>query len=90
MTCRHEVLAISEGIDVDTHVVKWDLALCLLFAWIFVFFCVIGGVKSVGKVITDNRLFCCRPTQTLMSGVSPFVKRCATHQAVRHHATEIL
>ena len=34
----------------DTHAIKWDLALCLLFAWIFVFFCTIGGVKSVGKV----------------------------------------
>lgn len=55
---RHEVLDISEGIDVDTHAMKWDLVLCLLFAWIFVFFCTIGGVKSVGKV-TDCVLLCC-------------------------------
>lgn len=54
--CRREVLALSEGIDVDTHIIKWDLALCLLFAWIFVFFCVIGGVKSVGKVTTSCRV----------------------------------
>jgi len=57
---RHEVLAMSQGIDVDTHNIKWDLVLCLLFAWIFVFFCVIGGVKSVGKVgPNDCRLLCC-------------------------------
>jgi len=57
--CRHEVLALSEGIDVDSHALKWDLVLCLLFAWIFVFFCTIGGVKSVGKVTTPRAFASC-------------------------------
>ena len=69
MMYRHEVLAISEGIDVDTHALKWDLVLCLLFAWIFVFFCTIGGVKSVGKVMTFRFVapwhFIMRPTHTM-------------------------
>ena len=34
----------------DSHDIKWDLALCLLLAWIIIFFCTVGGVKSVGKV----------------------------------------
>ena len=41
---------MSSGIDVDSHIIKWDLVLCLLLAWIFIFFCTIGGVKSSGKV----------------------------------------
>jgi len=50
LTCRYEVLGMSSGIDVDSHIIKWDLVLCLLLAWIFIFFCTIGGVKSSGKV----------------------------------------
>jgi len=42
---------MSPGIDVDSYTVKWDLVLCLLLAWIFIFFCTIGGVKSSGKVM---------------------------------------
>ena len=41
---------MSSGIDVDTHIIKWDLALCLLLGWIFIFFCTIKGVRSSGKV----------------------------------------
>jgi len=48
--CRMEVLGMSSGIDADTHLIKWDLALCLLLAWIFIFFCTAKGIKSSGKV----------------------------------------
>ena len=29
---------------------KWDLVLCLMFAWIICFLCLIKGIKSTGKV----------------------------------------
>ena len=29
---------------------NWDLALCLLLAWIICYLCVFKGVKSTGKV----------------------------------------
>jgi hypothetical protein len=46
---RNKVLAISEGID-QMGTVKWDLALCLLFAWIIVYACICKGIRSSGKV----------------------------------------
>ena len=48
--CRRKVLQISTGID-QMGSVKWDLTLCLLLAWIVVYFCIWKGVKSSGKVI---------------------------------------
>ena len=47
--CRRKVLLISSGMG-EVGTVKWDLALCLLLAWIVVYFCIWKGVKSSGKV----------------------------------------
>ncbi|ESO93868.1 hypothetical protein LOTGIDRAFT_209410 [Lottia gigantea] len=47
---EYKTLAISDGID-DVGVIKWDLALCLLFAWIVVYACICKGIKSSGKVM---------------------------------------
>ncbi|XP_067945396.1 sodium- and chloride-dependent taurine transporter-like [Watersipora subatra] len=47
---QRRVLAISSGID-EPGIIKWDLALCLLVAWIVVFACIFKGVKSSGKVM---------------------------------------
>ena len=47
---RHKVLRLSDSI-VDIGTPKWDLSLCLLLAWIVVFFCIWKGVRSSGKVI---------------------------------------
>ena len=43
------VLDISEGIH-DLGPVRWQLALCLLAAWVLVCLCLIKGIKSQGKV----------------------------------------
>lgn len=47
---ENKVLAISDGID-DMGPVKWDLVLCLLFAWIVVYLCICKGIRSSGKVM---------------------------------------
>jgi hypothetical protein len=46
---RNKALGISSGID-DMGEVKWDMCLCLLFAWIVVYLCICKGIKSSGKV----------------------------------------
>lgn len=47
---ENKVLAISDGID-QMGPVKWDLVLCLLFAWIVVYACICKGIRSSGKVM---------------------------------------
>jgi solute carrier family 6 GABA transporter-like protein 6/8/11/12/13 len=47
---RRKVLSLSSGVD-HPGAIKWDLALCLLLAWIIVYFCIWKGIKSSGKVI---------------------------------------
>lgn len=46
---RRRVLRISSGID-EIGELHWDMALCLLLAWILCYFCIWKGVKSTGKV----------------------------------------
>ncbi|KAG1942748.1 solute carrier family 6 member 22, tandem duplicate 2 [Pimephales promelas] len=47
---ERRILGLSEGIEQIGNV-RWDLALCLLLAWIICYFCVWKGVKSTGKVV---------------------------------------
>ena len=49
----NEVLKLSSGID-EMGEVRWPLALCLLFCWIFTFVTLVRGVKSIGKVNTQD------------------------------------
>ena len=44
------MLQLSSGVD-HPGTIKWDLALCLLLAWIVVYFCIWKGIKSSGKVM---------------------------------------
>ncbi|CAH1778228.1 unnamed protein product [Owenia fusiformis] len=47
---ERKVLQISGGID-EPGTIRWDLALCLLLAWIVIYFCIWKGIKSSGKVM---------------------------------------
>ncbi|XP_059150816.1 sodium- and chloride-dependent taurine transporter-like isoform X2 [Physella acuta] len=47
---ENKVLAITDGID-DVGILKWDLTLCLLLAWVVVYLCICKGIKSSGKVM---------------------------------------
>uniref|UniRef100_A0A8C4RJI4 Transporter n=1 Tax=Erpetoichthys calabaricus TaxID=27687 RepID=A0A8C4RJI4_ERPCA len=51
-----QVLKISGGID-ELGSVNWEMALCLLLAWIICYFCVWKGVKSTGKVVYFTATF---------------------------------
>ncbi|KAK2101382.1 hypothetical protein P7K49_019048 [Saguinus oedipus] len=45
---RRRVLGITSGIH-DLGALRWELALCLLLAWVICYFCIWKGVKSTGK-----------------------------------------
>ncbi|XP_033742250.1 sodium- and chloride-dependent taurine transporter-like [Pecten maximus] len=47
---ERKVLQLSDGVDHPGNI-KWDLALCLLLAWIIIYFCIWKGIKSSGKVM---------------------------------------
>ncbi|XP_039403185.1 sodium- and chloride-dependent betaine transporter-like isoform X3 [Mauremys reevesii] len=50
------VLGLSDGIH-NLGTVRWELALCLLFAWVICYFCIWKGVKSTGKVVYFTATF---------------------------------
>ncbi|KAM9361886.1 sodium- and chloride-dependent GABA transporter 2-like [Symphorus nematophorus] len=53
---ERRVLGISQGIE-EIGSLKWELALCLLLAWILCYFCVWKGVRSTGKVVYFTATF---------------------------------
>ncbi|XP_030634287.1 sodium- and chloride-dependent GABA transporter 2-like [Chanos chanos] len=53
---ERRILGLSGGIE-ELGNVRWDLALCLLLAWIICYFCVWKGVKSTGKVVYFTATF---------------------------------
>uniref|UniRef100_UPI00358DEC40 sodium- and chloride-dependent GABA transporter 3-like isoform X2 n=1 Tax=Myxine glutinosa TaxID=7769 RepID=UPI00358DEC40 len=56
MDHRLRVLRLSKGIEY-LGTVHWDLALCLLAAWVICFFCILKGTKSTGKVVYVTATF---------------------------------
>ena len=46
---RRKVLAISDGVHEPGNI-KWDLCLCLLLAWLLVYFCIWKGIRGSSKV----------------------------------------
>ncbi|KAM4675416.1 sodium- and chloride-dependent betaine transporter-like [Discoglossus pictus] len=53
---ENRVLGLSGGIQ-NLGNVRWDLALCLLLAWIICYFCIWKGVASTGKVVYFTATF---------------------------------
>ncbi|XP_077980036.1 sodium- and chloride-dependent GABA transporter 1-like [Glandiceps talaboti] len=53
---KRGVLQISDGIH-NAGVVRWELALCLLLAWLLTYFCIWRGVKQTGKVVYFTATF---------------------------------
>ncbi|XP_069046502.1 sodium- and chloride-dependent GABA transporter 2-like [Lepisosteus oculatus] len=53
---NRRVLGISGGID-EVGSLRWELALCLLLAWIICYFSVWKGVRSTGKVVYFTATF---------------------------------
>ncbi|OCT96284.1 hypothetical protein XELAEV_18013960mg, partial [Xenopus laevis] len=58
VTCSEKVLGVvhSSGLD-DPGPVRWELALCLLAAWIIIFLCMLKGIHSSGKVVYFTATF---------------------------------
>lgn len=48
-----EALDVSNSIE-ETGGIKWWMLLCLLLAWVVVYFIIMRGVKSAGKVRSYN------------------------------------
>ncbi|XP_078270123.1 sodium- and chloride-dependent GABA transporter 3 [Rhinoraja longicauda] len=53
---ERRVLGLSSGID-KIGSVRWELALCLLAAWVICYFCIWKGPKSTGKVVYVTATF---------------------------------
>uniref|UniRef100_A0A3Q2DYN2 Transporter n=1 Tax=Cyprinodon variegatus TaxID=28743 RepID=A0A3Q2DYN2_CYPVA len=52
---RYRVLRKSDEMFLGK--VHWDLALCLLFAWVICYFCIWKGIKTTGKVVYFTATF---------------------------------
>ncbi|XP_072039486.1 sodium-dependent proline transporter-like [Amphiura filiformis] len=52
----YHVLGLSPGMH-DMGKIRWQLLLCLLCAWVLVFFCIFKGVRSSGKVVYFTATF---------------------------------
>ncbi|KAK7115296.1 hypothetical protein V1264_001192 [Littorina saxatilis] len=47
---RGSVLRMTGGLH-DMGYVQWELMLCFFAAWLFIFFCLMKGVETLGKVV---------------------------------------
>uniref|UniRef100_S4RJR5 Uncharacterized protein n=1 Tax=Petromyzon marinus TaxID=7757 RepID=S4RJR5_PETMA len=53
---RRKTLAMTTGLH-DLGSVHWEMLLCLIAAWLIVYFCVWKGVRSTGKVVYFTSTF---------------------------------
>ncbi|NXL87751.1 SC6A7 protein, partial [Alectura lathami] len=55
---KEQVLGVTHSSSLgDPGPVQWHLALCLLAAWILVFLCMLGGIRSAGKLVYVTATF---------------------------------
>ncbi|XP_033969693.1 sodium- and chloride-dependent GABA transporter ine isoform X1 [Trematomus bernacchii] len=52
----YKMLQQTGGVD-EAGLIRWELFLILLLAWIIIYFCIFKGVKSTGKVVYFTALF---------------------------------
>ncbi|XP_070699263.1 sodium- and chloride-dependent GABA transporter ine [Pempheris klunzingeri] len=53
---KYKMLEQTSGVE-EAGVVRWELFLILILAWILIYFCIFKGVKSTGKVVYFTALF---------------------------------
>uniref|UniRef100_A0A8C8IBD8 Transporter n=1 Tax=Oncorhynchus tshawytscha TaxID=74940 RepID=A0A8C8IBD8_ONCTS len=53
---NYRMLERTGGVE-ESGVLRWELFLLLLLAWILLYFCIFKGVKSTGKVVYFTALF---------------------------------
>uniref|UniRef100_A0A8C2X352 Transporter n=1 Tax=Cyclopterus lumpus TaxID=8103 RepID=A0A8C2X352_CYCLU len=53
---EYKMLEQTSGVD-EAGVVRWELFLILVLAWVLIYFCIFKGVKSTGKVVYFTALF---------------------------------
>ena len=76
----YRVLRLSNGLN-EPGQVNWDLALCLLLAWIICYLCVSRGIRTSGKV--SKHLFCVRPSSYDVLLPILFEKKSVTSQNLK-------
>nr|XP_046266423.1 sodium- and chloride-dependent GABA transporter ine [Scatophagus argus] len=53
---KYKMLEQTSGVE-ETGVIRWELFLILILAWILIYLCIFKGVKSTGKVVYFTALF---------------------------------
>ncbi|XP_014867804.1 PREDICTED: sodium- and chloride-dependent GABA transporter ine-like [Poecilia mexicana] len=53
---KHKMLGQTSGVE-ETGILRWELFLILILAWILIYLCIFKGVKSTGKVVYFTALF---------------------------------
>ncbi|GCC40570.1 hypothetical protein chiPu_0024600, partial [Chiloscyllium punctatum] len=56
--CSERTLGLSRSSGLhDPGPVRWELAICLLAAWVIIFLCCLKGIRSSGKIVYVTATF---------------------------------
>ncbi|KAL6099097.1 uncharacterized protein ACO6RY_18086 [Pungitius sinensis] len=53
---KYKMLEQTSGVE-EAGLIRWELFLILILAWVLIYFCIFKGVKSTGKVVYFTALF---------------------------------